>query len=65
LKAKAVSLKTETNEDYLQTSEVFPGDAWGEEYVYGYLTEIGDMIVFDEMIWIDDAEAQRVVIVDE
>lgn len=40
----------------LDRSDVFPGDDWGDDFVYAYLTELGQTASYDEMRWIEDPE---------
>ena len=42
---------------YLEMSDAFPGDSWGSEFVYGYLTQMDQGITYDEMRWLEDAAA--------
>lgn len=56
LEAKTVSLAEEKPGEYLQTSEDFPGEGWGEDYVFGFLRGLDGTVAFDEMIWIDDKQ---------
>lgn len=56
LKAQSVSLKEAAPADYLQTSEDFPGQDWGEDFVYGYLRALDTAVQYDEMRWIDDSQ---------
>ena len=56
LKAETVSLNQETPGEVLRTSEEFPGEGWGEDYVFGYLRAMDGEVTFDEMNWIEDEE---------
>lgn len=48
LQADAFSANASAGErKYLDVSEVFPGEAWGNEYVYGYVTALDETIRFD------------------
>lgn len=42
---------------HMGTSEEFPGEDWGENFVYGYITDLGQNVTYDGMRWIDDTEA--------
>lgn len=44
---------------YLDTSEEFPGESWGTDYVYGYITELGSTVSYDGMRWIEDDTASN------
>lgn len=55
LKASSVSLAEDRPEAYLQISEEFPGQSWGQDFVYGYLRGLDGEVQYDEMRWIDDS----------
>ena len=44
-----------SGKNYLDMSDAFPGDSWGQDYTYGYLREMDQSITYDEMRWLDDA----------
>ena len=55
------SLETETEYEtqqpvgeYLRVEEQYPEEEWGGSYVYGYLRNLGETAIFDEMLWVDD-----------
>jgi len=56
LETEAVKLEDETDSQYLQVSNVFPGEAWGENFDYGYLRSLDTEVMYDEILWIEDAE---------
>lgn len=56
LKAEAVAQSAEAPGEYLQTSEDFPGGAWGADFAYGYLRDLEDSVTYDEMLWIEDGD---------
>ena len=57
LTAQTVSLQDDLSSAYLQVSEDFPGDGWGTQFVYGYLKHLEQSVTYDEVHWIDDADA--------
>ena len=46
-----------SGKNYLDMSEEFPGEDWGETYIYGYLRQMDTAVTYDEMRWIDDPAA--------
>ncbi len=42
---------------YLAVGEALSEDHWGDDFVYAYVREVSDKVVYDEMRWIDDSEA--------
>lgn len=56
LEAADVRLDGSVVLEYMQTSEEFPGEAWGEEFVYGYLRSVDGIAVYDQVNWIEDPE---------
>lgn len=43
-----------SGKNYLAMSDVFPGEHWGTEFVYGYLTKLDSEVVYNEMRWLED-----------
>ena len=41
--------------EVLETSETFPGEDWGNDFTYGYLTDLNSEISYDGMRLIEDA----------
>ena len=46
-----------SGKNYLEMSNEFPGEEWGNEFAYGYLKSLDQTVAYDEMRWIVDAEA--------
>lgn len=56
LSAAAVSLESQTPADVLETTEEDPGDALGDNYIYGYLRELAGEVTVDQVRWIEDSD---------
>lgn len=56
LETDSVSLEENADGQYLQISEEFPGAAWGEVFAYGYLRSLDTQVLYDEILWVEDAE---------
>ena len=56
LNAGSISLDAAASgKNYLEMSMEFPGEDWGNSFVYGYLRQMDQAVGYDEMRWIDDA----------
>ncbi len=42
---------------HLGTSEEFPGEDWGTDFVHGYITELGATVTYDGMQWFESDDA--------
>lgn len=40
-----------------EVSQELSEDQWGDDFVYAYVKELGDTVVYDDVRWIDDPEA--------
>ena len=56
LEAETIQLDDGSLDQYLQVSEEFPGTAWGEEFTYAYLRSLDTEVLYDEILWIEDAD---------
>lgn len=48
---------TSASGTYLEKSDTFPGDDWGSDFVYGYITQLADSVSYDGMRWVDAPDA--------
>jgi hypothetical protein len=57
LQTEAVPFSTLPEGDFLQITEEYPDEDWGDTIRYGHVTALADTVTFDEILWHNDADS--------